>query len=70
MLQYVIAFFCFLWFIRVWMCVFGAPCRLTSRIVVLFFKAIKTSYAKISNVAKYARVQREKPPKNASHLKK
>ena len=68
MLQYVIALCCFLWFIRVWICVFSAPIRLTSRVVVFFFKAVKTNYAKIPNVAKYARVQREKSAKDASHL--
>lgn len=70
MLQYVIALFCFLWFIRVWVCLFGAPFRLFSRIVMLFFKAVKTGYAKIPDVAKYTRVQRQQTPKDTNNLKK
>ena len=68
MLQYVLAAFCFLWFIRVWICVCGAPYRLTRKMISVIFHFIETIYTKTSNVAKYARVQRKKPTENTDGL--
>lgn len=69
MLQYVLAVFCFLWFIRVWICVCGAPYRLTRKMFSVTFHIMETCYAKTSNVAKCACVQRKKSAKNTKGLK-
>ena len=47
MLQYVIAIVCFLWFIQVWICLFGAPIRYGRSILLFVMKALKKCGTKI-----------------------
>jgi len=51
MLQYVIAILCFLWFIRVWICVVSAPYRFVRHTVKVTIRCFKTcsTKAQISN---------------------
>jgi len=60
MLQYVIALFCILWFVRVWIVVFGWPFRLCLRVLLSFLHSIQACYAKTADIAKYARIERQK----------
>ena len=50
MLQYIIALFCFFWFIRVWFCLFRTPFKICRRIVMLPFKLVKKCYTEIPNI--------------------
>ncbi len=70
MLQYVVALFCFLWFLRVWLCLFGTPVRLLGRVVVFAFQTMQACYTKVADVAEYTRVQRQKAAQDTDHLKK
>ena len=69
MLHYFVVLFCILWFMSVWIRVLRCPFRLCSHLLLFLLKAVKTCYAKASDITKYARVQREETTEDANHLK-
>ena len=50
MFQYIIAIICFLWFIRVWICVVSAPYRFLRHSINIIYRCLKTCYTKTSKL--------------------